>query len=234
MCVTNQSLVDGETSTKVTMNVWSRKPIGCTKNQIERDWQLLRRSTTVSTRTFRDKQSRDAFKDGKRRQLVALDAKRAFVHADALTETYVKPPPLRDTERCWLLRKCMYGTLPQQDGIILFRNLVLTLACPVQAVVHCAFGHSSRDLDMVVHGDDFIVAGCGDDPDWLSQKLNEKLQLVQKPSLGPGYDSEATVLNRCDVYSDSGLRWEADAKRSAGSGRAWTPVGASTVEPGWR
>ena len=49
---------------------------------------------------------------GKRRQLKVLDAQRAFLDADALTETYVKPPHLRDTERCWLLKKCMYGTLP--------------------------------------------------------------------------------------------------------------------------
>ena len=54
-------------------------------------------------------------------------------------------------------------------------------------------------------GDDFIVAGDGDDLDWLSQKLNEKLELVQKARLGPGYDCEATVLNRCVTYSDSGL-----------------------------
>ena len=49
---------------------------------------------------------------------------------------------------------------------------------------------------MVVHGDDFIIAGAGDDLDWLSQKLGEKLELV-KARLGPGYDNEATVLNRC-------------------------------------
>ena len=33
-------------------------------------------------------------KTGTRRQLMVLDAKRAFLHADALTETYVKPPAL--------------------------------------------------------------------------------------------------------------------------------------------
>ena len=33
---------------------------------------------------------------------------------------------------------------------------------------------------MVMQGDDFIVAGCGDDLDWLSKTLNEKLELVQK------------------------------------------------------
>ena len=67
---------------------------------------------------------------------------------------------------------------------------------------------------MVVHGDDFIVAGCGDDLDWLSQKLNEKLELVQKGRLGPGYDSEANVLNRCVVYNESGLTWEADPRHA--------------------
>ena len=55
-------------------------------------------------------------KTGKRRQLMELDAKRAFLHADALTETYVKPPHLRDTERCWLLTKCMYSTGPAAAG----------------------------------------------------------------------------------------------------------------------
>ena len=54
------------------------------------------------------------------------------------------------------------------------------------------------------------VAGDGDDLDWLSQKLNEKLELVQKARLGPGYASEATVLNHCVTYSDSGLAWEAE------------------------
>ena len=39
---------------------------------------------------------------------------------------------------------------------------------------------------MVVHGDDFIVAGDGADLDWLFQKLIEKLELVQKARLGLG------------------------------------------------
>ena len=67
---------------------------------------------------------------------------------------------------------------------------------------------------MVVHGDDFMVAGCGDDLDWLSQKLNEKLELVQKARLEPGYDSEAAVLNRCVIHKDSGLTWEAEPRHA--------------------
>ena len=89
-----------------------------------------------------------------------------------------------------------------------------------------AFGHGTRDLDMVVHGDDFIVAGCGKDFDWLSQKLSEQVELVQISGLGPGYDGEATVLNRCVTYLGS---WPTTRRTS--SDGAWTSGGASTHEP---
>ena len=79
---------------------------------------------------------------------------------------------------------------------------VRSSSCP------CAFGHARRDLDMC------IVAGCGEALDWPSQNLNEKLELLQKARLGPGHDSEATVLNRCVTYSGSGLTWEADPRRA--------------------
>ena len=90
-------------------------------------------------------------------------------------------------------RKGPTSTSQEHDGDTSFRKLVQTLAGLLSP---CAFGHATRDLDMFVHGDDFIVAGDGDDFDRLSLKLNEKLELVQKARLGPGYDSEATVLNR--------------------------------------
>ena len=52
-----------------------------------------------------------------------------------------------------------------------------------------------------------IVAGSGED---LSQKLNVNLELEQKARLGPGYDKEAVVLDRCVPCSDVGLTWKAD------------------------
>ena len=58
---------------------------------------------------------------------------------------------------------------------------------------------------MVVHGDDL---------DWLSQKPNEKLELVQRARLGLVNDSEATVRNRCVAYNGSGLTWEADPRHA--------------------
>ena len=109
----------------------------------------------------------------------------------------------------------MYGTLPAAAGWQhLFQKVGADIGLLSSSNCPCVFGHASRDLHMVVHGDGFIVAGCGDDLKWLSQKLNEKHELVQKARLGPGYDSEATVFYRCVTYSDFGLTWDADTRHA--------------------
>ena len=48
--------------------------------------------------------------DEKKRKLFIIDIKRAFLHAQARKPTYVKPPHLRKTTRCWKALKAMYGT----------------------------------------------------------------------------------------------------------------------------
>ena len=101
----NPSLVDGETSTKMTTNAWQYEADRLyVKYQTDRDRQVLRRNTTVSTRTYG-----------------TLPAAAKWQH------------------------------LVQKVGADM--GLLCSSKCP------CSFGHSSRDLDMVVHGDDFIVAG---------------------------------------------------------------------------
>ena len=67
--------------------------------------------------------------------------------------------------------------------------------------------------------------------DWLSQKLNEKLEMVQKTRLGPGYDREATVLNRCVTYSDSELTWETDPRHAQAARSRTCPGGAKPSAP---
>ena len=165
---------------------------------------------------------------------MVLDAKRASLHADALTETYVTPPHLRDSEICWLLKKCMYGTLPAAAG---WQHLVQKVGADIgllsSSSCPCTFGHASRDLDIVVDGDDFIVAGCGDDLDWLSQSEREA-RAGAESKIGTWLRQRGncveTLRDVQRLWTDVGGR---PATRSAGSGRAWTSVGTSTDEP-WR
>ena len=78
-----------------------------------------------------------------------------------------------------------------------------------------------------------IIAGSGDDLEWRSQKLNEKLELVQNARLGRGHDRSTTVLNRCVTYSDSGLTWEADprhAELAVATDEPWPPLDHEELE----
>ena len=145
---------------------------------------------------------------------MVFDAKQAFLHDDALTETYVKPPHLPDTERSWMLKKSKYGTLLAAEGWqhLLGQKVGADIGLLCSSNCPCAFVHASRDLDVVVHGDDFTVVGCGDDLDWLSQELNERFELAQKARWGPGYDTGSTMLHRSVMYNDSGLTREADPR----------------------
>ena len=101
----------------------------------------------------------------------------------------------------------------------------------------CALGQKkNRDLDKVVHGDDFAIAGFEEDLDWVTQMLSNKLELVWKARLGADHDDEVIVLSRCVTYIDARLTREADP-RHAGlvytCGRAWTSSGAPTDESRW-
>ena len=142
---------------------------------------------------------------------MVLDAKRAFLHADALTETYVKPPHLRDRERCWSLEKCMYGTLPAAAAV--WQHLVQKVGADIGLLSSsncpCAFGHSTRNLGMVTISSslEMVMTSIGCYRNWMRSS-----SWCRKARLGLGHDSEASVLNRCVTYTDSGLTWEADPR----------------------
>ena len=103
---------------------------------------------------------------------MVLDAERAFLHEDALTDTYVKPPHLRDTERSRLLKNACMAQFLKQPSIATptFRKMGQTLACSAQANV---------------------LAQVADTQ--LSQKPHEKLELVH---VKPDWDLATTVKRR--------------------------------------
>ena len=91
---------------------------------------------------------------GRRRPLTVLSVKRALLHIDALIETYVEPPHLRDTERCQRLKKCMYGTVTAAAG---WQHIVQKIGADngllSSRTCLCAFRRATRDLDMNLQSD---------------------------------------------------------------------------------
>ena len=90
-----------------------------------------------------------------------IDLKRAFFHAKCSTDTFVKPPHLKGTSRCWKLKKAMYGTLSAAGD---FQNeLGETMVGEIKAnqalSSPCAYYIPEQDIAVVCHGDDIVAEG---------------------------------------------------------------------------
>ena len=68
---------------------------------------------------------------------------------------------------------------------------------------------------MVVHGDDFTVLGWGHQSEWFLDKIGSEYE-VKQSRIGPApADGKAVrILNRVLQWTDHGLEWEADRRRS--------------------
>ena len=84
------------------------------------------------------------------------------------------------------------------------------------------FGHASRDLVAVVHGDDFVFAGVDADSAWAHCALKENILLKKVGTLSgdAGDVQEIRVLKPCISLDgvENCLRGRSSARRAANSG----------------
>ena len=76
------------------------------------------------------------------------------------------------------------------------------------------FYHKTRDIRVVVHGDDFTAPGADADLDHHEQKLAEHFELKIRGCIGEGCagPNEIRSLNRCVKLTNEGLIYEADPR----------------------
>lgn len=71
--------------------------------------------------------------------------------------------------------------------------------------------HEQGDLDLIVHGDDFVFVGAQEDVLWLKGTLEISTVLVGHEE---GDEREDTVLNRIITAVEGGFTSEADARHA--------------------
>jgi hypothetical protein len=92
------------------------------------------------------------------RKLLAIDARKAHLHAMAEREVYVDLLPEQCVAgMCVRLNRCLYGTrdAPARWEAFLATQLAAMGFVRGQASP-CYYQHSQRDFRCVVHGDDFV------------------------------------------------------------------------------
>ena len=117
---------------------------------------------------------------------------------------------------CGELFVSMYGTRTAANNWQKFYTKVLldngfkrTRACT------CTFRHTSRDIDLVVHGDDFISTADGEDLQWLRMLFEIKFE-ISTNVIGheAGDDKQLKVLNRIISVEENGFTYEPDARHA--------------------
>jgi hypothetical protein len=78
----------------------------------------------------------------------------------------------------------------------------------------CVFHHHSRDIAIVVHGDDFTSLGTDAELDWYEAELQKSFEVKIRGRLGEGCTGpqEIRILNRIVSVNKNGLTYEADPR----------------------
>ena len=74
------------------------------------------------------------------------------------------------------------------------------------------YHHPQRDIDTVVHGDEFLAVAEGGQLDHLEQVLENSMGIKRVGRIEPGRSSTGKVLKRVVNWSGDGFNWVADPK----------------------
>ena len=105
------------------------------------------------------------------------------------------------------------------------------VACPT------CFWHETRQISIVVHGDDFVALGRSADLDWYEKEMEKRFESGDRSILGRDKNDsqEARILNRVVRLTEDGVRFEADPRHVELLARALGLQGcseASSATPG--
>ena len=154
-----------------------------------------------------------------RREVRVHDVRRAYFYAKQQREVYIElPEEDEDAEpgQVGKLMLCLYGTrdAAKEWQKTLSRHLV-SIGFVAGRGHPSIFAHPTRDIKMLVHGDDYFPSGAGKDLDWLESELGKAYEIqTQRLGIGPGRETEVKILNRIVRWTASGLEMEADPRHS--------------------
>ena len=154
--------------------------------------------------------------DDSRRQVTLVDISRAYFNAKIGRKVYVELPLEAGYGKDFVgeLNKCMYGTRDAAQGWEATYSEALKEIGFKRGRAHpCVFRHNGRDVNLTVHGDDFLAEGRPEALDWFEKALLAKFEGKIKGRLKRDGD-EIRLLNRIVRRTTEGYEWEADQRHA--------------------
>ncbi len=130
------------------------------------------------------------FKPGKREEgmkLDFIDIRRAYYHAEARRKVYIKLPEGDEEEgMCGILHKSLEGTRDAaQNWEHTYNKFLMDIGFERGKATPCVFTLNSKDLRIVVHGDDFTVLVYTKDLDCFRQQIGDQFTVKFRGCVGP-------------------------------------------------
>ena len=147
-----------------------------------------------------------------------VDARKAYYNARPERPVYVNLPAEDSMSgMCARLNWCMYGTREAASRWAeTFTKALVGLGFCKGKASPCIFFHPSRQLRLVVHGDDFTTTGTRKELDKFEKQLAACFEIKIRGRLGSraDCDKEVKILNRVVKWTHSGLTYEADPQHA--------------------
>ena len=149
-------------------------------------------------------------------KIMLADVSRAHFYATAVRDVFIQLPsedPHSTTPGvCGKLEKTMYGTLDAAEQWANHYAATLTKAGFVRGTASpCHFYHASKDIWMLVHGDDFVTVARAKGRAYVEKTLRSQYE-IKVDIAGPEAQDpkELKVLGRIITYEAHGITYEAD------------------------
>ena len=155
----------------------------------------------------------------KKWKLDSVDIKRAYFHAKATRDIYIRRPEEdRQEGMCGKLVKAMYGTRDAASSWErAYTDFMIKCGFDVGRISPCLFWHPSKELIVEIHGDDFTNIGSEEHLEWFKLEISKTFEFKHKARLGPdqGDDKSVRILNRIISWQDGfGIKYEADQRHA--------------------
>ena len=113
-------------------------------------------------------------RDGRRRKLLLINARKAHLNSKCEEDVYIELPEECGAPpgTCGKLNNWLYGFRPAAAAWEKFYAEKLeSNGCNRGMSLGVVFNHKEKDISLAVHGDDFIVTGLEEDLIWLRDQM---------------------------------------------------------------
>lgn len=145
------------------------------------------------------------------------DISRAYFYAKATRVIYIEIPEedreAGDEHKVGKLELCLYGTRDAaQNWAATYTRYLKKFGFRQGKASSCNFAHPKRDIQLKVHGDDFMVVADMKQMKWLEDNLKAEYETkcdILAPAGVEGAVQEVSILNRSLRWKNGGIEYEA-------------------------